>query len=240
MIKYVANSFLATRISFINEVAQLCEAMGVDVDDVVSGIAQDERIGHHFFRPGIGYGGSCLPKDTAALRFMGDTAGVHTPLLAAVQQVNETARTRTVRRLRDALGSLDGRRLAVWGLTFKGDTEDVRQSPAVEVAQLLVNEGAHVTAYDPSQPDRSALPSRLSVHLAPTALDAVHDADALLVLTDWHEFAAVPLPEVQARMRGKLILDGRNVFEPNLVLEHGFRYIGTGRGRAAMQAEVVA
>jgi UDPglucose 6-dehydrogenase len=238
MIKYVANSFLATRISFINEVAQLCEAMGVDVDDVVAGVAQDERIGSHFFRPGIGYGGSCLPKDTAALRFMGESHGVHTPLLAAVQQVNETARTRTVRRLREALGTLDGRRIGVWGLTFKGETEDVRQSPAVEVVQLLVNDGAEVTAYDPSRPDESELPSRLHVCLARSALDAVDDADALVVLTDWREFATVALHQVAARMRGDLVLDGRNVLDRDAVMRHGLRYVGVGRGRSVGTAEV--
>ncbi len=167
MIKYVANTFLATRISFINEVAQLCEAMGVDVDDVVTGVAQDDRIGGHFFRPGIGYGGSCLPKDTAALRFMGEATGVPTPFLSAVQQVNEQARTRTVRRLREALGTLERKRIAVWGLTFKGETEDTRQSPATEVVQLLVNEGAEVVAFDPSRPSVSMLPPRL--HIEPRA-----------------------------------------------------------------------
>ena len=130
MIKYTANAFLATRISFINEIAQLCEAMGVDVDEVVEGVAQDDRIGRHFFVPGIGYGGSCLPKDTASLRYMGEATGVPTPFLGAVQQVNDYARTRTVRRLREAPGALDGQRIAVWGRTFKGDTEDTRQSPA--------------------------------------------------------------------------------------------------------------
>ena len=137
--------------------------MGVDVDEVVAGVAQDDRIGSHFFRPGIGYGGSCLPKDTAALRFMGEATGVPTPFLSAVQQVNEHARTRTVRRLREALGTLERKRVAVWGLTFKGDTEDTRQSPAMEVVQLLVNEGAEVVAFDPSQPTTSMLPPRLQI-----------------------------------------------------------------------------
>ena len=203
MVKYVSNVFLATRISFINEIAQLCEAMGVDVEDVVAGVAHDPRIGSHFFRPGIGYGGSCLPKDTASLRFMGETFGVPTPFLAAIQQVNENARTRTVRRLREALGTLEGRRIAVWGLTFKGDTEDTRQSPAVEVVQLLVNAGADVTAFDPSEPDEWLLPPKLRISLAATALEAVEDADALAVLTDWRDFTSVPLDEVAARMRGR-------------------------------------
>jgi UDPglucose 6-dehydrogenase len=231
MIKYVANTFLATRISFINEVAQLCEAMGVDVDEVVAGVSQDERIGGHFFRPGIGYGGSCLPKDTAALRFMGEATGVPTPFLAAVQQVNEHARTRTVRRLREQLGTLERKRIGVWGLTFKGETEDTRQSPATEVVQLLVNEGAEVVAYDPSQPTAAMLPPRLHITLASTALDAVADVDALAILTDWHEFGTVPLGEVVERMRGDLLLDGRNLLDPDDVRHVGLRYAGVGRGR---------
>ncbi len=164
--------------------------MGVDVDEVVDGVAQDDRIGSHFFRPGIGYGGSCLPKDTAALRYMGEATGVPTPFLSAVQQVNDYARTRTVRRLREALGSLDRKRIAVWGLTFKGDTEDTRQSPATEVVQLLVNEGAEVVAFDPSQPTAEhAAAAAARGARARRRLDAVDDADALAILTDWREFA---------------------------------------------------
>jgi UDPglucose 6-dehydrogenase len=238
MIKYVANTFLATRISFINEVAQLCEAMGVDVDEVVAGVAQDDRIGGHFFRPGIGYGGSCLPKDTASLRFMGEATGVPTPFLSAVQQVNDHARTRTVRRLREALGTLERKRIAVWGLTFKGETEDTRQSPATEVVQLLLNEGAHVVAYDPSHPSAAMLPPRLDVELLPTALDAVEEADALAILTDWREFSQVPLGEVVSRMRGDLVLDGRNMLRPEDAHHVGLRYLGVGRGRTRHLDEV--
>jgi UDPglucose 6-dehydrogenase len=240
MIKYVANTFLATRISFINEIAQLCEAMGVDVDEVVAGVAQDERVGGHFFRPGIGYGGSCLPKDTAALRFLGEAMGVPMPFLTAVQQVNESARMRSIRRLREALGSVERARVAVWGLTFKGDTEDTRQSPALEVVQLLVHDGAEVIAYDPSRPTVAALPPRLPIGLAPTALDAVDGADALAILTDWGEFATVPLADVATRMRGRVVLDGRNMLDPDEVLRAGLRYLGVGRGRARQLQEVVA
>ena len=159
MIKYVANSFLATRVSFINEIARLCEAIGVDIDQVVRGIAADPRIGGHFFQPGIGYGGSCLPKDVAALRYVGETVGVATPVLSAVQDVNQTQRTNAVRRLVARLGPLEGRTIGVWGLTFKGDTEDTRESPAMDVVHLILNDGAEVQAYDPGiaeYPGRSA------------------------------------------------------------------------------------
>ena len=144
MIKYVANAFLATRISFINEIARLCEHIGADIDTVVDGISHDPRIGGHFFRPGIGYGGSCLPKDVAALRYIGETFGVATPVLSAVQEINTIAKTSAVRRLRMRLGTLEGRTIGVWGLTFKGGTEDTRDSPAMDVVGLLRNEGAIV------------------------------------------------------------------------------------------------
>lgn len=231
MIKYVANAFLATRISFINEIAQLCEAMGVDIDEVVDGVAQDHRVGRQFFVPGIGYGGSCLPKDTASLRYMGEATGVPTPFLGAVQRVNDIARSRTIRKLRDALGTLDGKRLAVWGLTFKGDTEDTRQSPATEVVQLLVNEGAEVVAYDPSQPTESMLPPRLNIELVATAMDAVDGADALAILTDWREFSELPIDEVISRMGGDVILDGRNMLDKVAISRTSVRYFGVGRGR---------
>ena len=237
MIKYVANSFLAARVSFINEIAQLCDAMGVDIDDVVAGVSQDERIGAHFFKPGIGYGGSCLPKDTAALRFMGEASGVATPFLAAVQQVNQAQRMLGIRQLRAALGSLDGKRIAVWGLTFKGETEDIRESPAMDVVSHLVNDGADVIAYDPSQPRR--LPERLHLTLAESAMEAVVDADALAILSDWPEFGAVPLQDVRRRMRGDVLFDGRNVLAPGEAHRHGFHSISVGRGRS-LDVEAVA
>jgi UDPglucose 6-dehydrogenase len=171
---------------------------------------------------------------------MGEATGVPTPFLAAVQQVNEHARTRTVRRLREAMGTLERKRIAVWGLTFKGETEDTRQSPAMEVAQLLVNEGAEVVGYDPSHPVTTMLPPRLSIILAPTALDAVDGADALAVLTDWREFSEVPLGEVVGRMRGDLVLDGRNMIDPDGARHVGLRYLGVGRGRARQLVEMPA
>jgi UDPglucose 6-dehydrogenase len=169
---------------------------------------------------------------------MGDATGEPTPVLGAAQHVNELARTRTIRRHRDAWGTHDGKRLAVWGLTFKGDTEDTRQSPATEVVQLLVYEGAEVVAFDPSQPKASMLPPRLSITLTATALDAVNGADALAILTDWREFGTVPVEEVALRMRGDIVLDGRNMLDPAVVLRAGMRYHGVGRGRIRQLEEV--
>jgi UDPglucose 6-dehydrogenase len=230
MIKYVANAFLATRISFINEVARLCEQVGTDIDVVVDGIAQDERIGDHFFRPGIGFGGSCLPKDVAALRYIGETYGVATPFLSAVQEVNVAQRTSAVRRLRARLGTLEGKRIAVWGLTFKAGTEDTRESPAIDVIGLLLNEGAVISAFDPSVAiDNERVPASLYGRLRGSALEAADGADAVAVLTDWPEFAHVPLDEVRERMRGSVLFDGRNVIPRARAEAAGLAYVGVGR-----------
>jgi UDPglucose 6-dehydrogenase len=230
MIKYVANSFLATRISFINEVARLCEQIGAGVDQVIDGISLDRRIGRHFFHPGIGYGGSCLPKDVAALRYIGETFGVATPVLSAVEQVNTAQRTSAVRRLRARLGPLESKRIGVWGLTFKADTEDTRESPAMDVVGLLQNEGAAVCAYDPAVArGEGSVPQRMRHIVAPSAIDAAAGADALAVLTDWAEFAETPLDDVRSAMRGRVIFDGRNLLDKDEVEAAGFAYIGVGR-----------
>jgi UDPglucose 6-dehydrogenase len=232
MIKYVANAFLASRVSFINEIARLCEYLGTEIDDVVRGIAGDKRIGGHFLRPGIGYGGSCLPKDVAALRYLGEAGGVPTPMLAAVQETNLTAKTGVVRRLRWAFGLLEGRTIAVWGLTFKGGTEDTRESPAMEVVELLKNEGAHIHAHDPAlvgHPERVPRWTGLRTALYDDPVKATFGADALAILTDWPEFTKVSLRLVADAMPGGLILDGRNQLRRSDVEAVGLRYIGIGR-----------
>jgi len=230
MIKYVANAFLATRISFINEIARLCEQIGTNVDEVVAGISLDPRIGDAFFHPGIGFGGSCLPKDIAALRYIGETFGVATPVLSAVQEVNMAQRTSAVRRLRARLGGLEGKIVAVWGLTFKGGTEDTRQSPAMDVVDLLHNEGAVIRAFDPSvaeDPDR--VPARLRPMLRESGLAAAAGADALAILTDWSEFERIALSDLRAVMRGRVIFDGRNLLDAAMAEREGFAYMGVGR-----------
>jgi UDPglucose 6-dehydrogenase len=230
MIKYVANSFLATRVSFINEIARLCEHIGVDIDHVVRGIAADARIGNHFFNPGIGFGGSCLPKDVAALRYVGETVGVATPILSAVQAVNQAQRTNAVRRLVARLGPLEGRTIGVWGLTFKGGTEDARESPAMDVVNLILNEGASVQAYDPGIAEYPAgLPAGFRSLVRSSPIEAVRGADALAILTDWSEFRDVSLADVRAAMAGWVIFDGRNLLSRTDAEAHGFAYLGVGR-----------
>jgi UDPglucose 6-dehydrogenase len=227
LIKYAANAFLATRISFVNELASLADAVGVQIDAVVAGVAADERIGAHFFAPGIGFGGSCLPKDTAALRHLGQSLGLGMPLLSAVIEANREARRGAVEALRQALGGIDGRTIAVWGLTFKGGTEDTRESPALEIVRMLQEEGATIRAFDPV--DFLRIPEAVRGTLADSPLDAVRAADGLAILTDWKEFQSVSLAAVREAMRGDVIFDGRNILDPAEVAGHGLRYVGVGR-----------
>jgi UDPglucose 6-dehydrogenase len=230
MIKYVANAFLATRISFINEIARLCEHIGSDIDTVVEGISHDPRIGGHFFQPGIGYGGSCLPKDVAALRYIGETMGVATPLLSAVQDINTVAKTSAVRRLRARLGPLEGKTIGVWGLTFKGGTEDTRESPAMEVVALLRNEGARVRAYDPAvSQDHGRVPAGVRPVVVDDPLEAARGADALAILTDWPAFREIDLAAIRDVMAGPVLFDGRNLLDKRTVEKLGFAYLGVGR-----------
>ena len=230
MIKYVANAFLATRVSFINEIARLCEQIGTNIDTVVEGISHDPRIGSHFFRPGIGYGGSCLPKDVAALRYIGETMGVATPILSAVQEINTVAKTSAVRRLRARLGPLEGRTIGVWGLTFKGGTEDTRDSPAMEVVGLLRNEGALVHAYDPAVAgDHGRVPVAFRPVLFDDPVEAARGADALAILTDWPQFREIDLAAVRDAMAGRVLFDGRNMLDRETVEQLGFAYLGVGR-----------
>lgn len=227
MIKYVANSYLATRISFVNEIARLCEALGTDVDQVIEGVGLDPRIGSDYFSPGLGFGGSCLPKDLAALRFTGESLGVATPVLSAVDAVNRSRPAELIRRLRNELGSLEGARIGAWGATFKGGSEDTRDSPALSVIGILLNEGAHLAVFDPASP--KDLPDNVLRAMVPSAIEAAAGSNALVILTDWHDFRCVPMSAVAGVMRGRLVVDGRNILDPNEVAAAGLVYVGVGR-----------
>jgi UDPglucose 6-dehydrogenase len=203
---------------------------------VVEGIAHDPRIGDHFFRPGIGYGGSCLPKDVAALRYIGETFGVATPVLAGVQDVDRGQRTSAVRRLQARLGNLEGRRIAVWGLTFKGDTEDTRESPAMDVVTLLSNAGASIQAFDPAvSADPGLVAERYRPLVCRDPIEAVRDAEALAILTDWSAFRSIDLAEVRGAMAGDLVFDGRNMLDRASVEAAGLVYMGVGRTPTALR-----
>ena len=228
LIKYASNAFLATRVSFVNELARLCEHLGIEVDAVLKGTTLDSRIGSAFFQPGIGYGGSCLPKDVAALCHMGDSFGVPMRVLTAVQDANIGQRRHAVSCLRNALGSLEGRTISVWGLAFKGQSEDFRESPASDVIMLLRNEGTQVRLYDPAlKPEESHLAGMADVFADP--IEAATGAHALAVLTDWREFAGVDMNALSTAMTGNYVYDGRNILDRKTVEAAGLRYEGVGR-----------
>lgn len=225
MVKYSANAFLATRVTFANAIANLCEAVGADVHDVLLGMGYDRRIGFHYFSPGPGFGGSCFPKDTLALVAIAEGAGYDFALLKGVIEVNEEQRRRIVAKVREAAGgALAGATVGLWGLAFKAGTDDVRESPAVELARALVQEGATVRAYDP----RVHVPIE-GVERAGDPLDAAKEADVLLIATEWPEFQAVDLRAVRDVMRGATIVDARNILDPAAVRRLGMVYRGVGR-----------
>ena len=223
LIKYASNAYLAARLTFVNTLANVAEAVGADVLDVVEGMGLDHRIGPHFLQPGPGYGGSCFPKDTAALISVAEDAGYEFDLLKAVIEADEQQRQRVAEKVRQAAGGgLRGRRIALWGVAFKAGTDDVRESPAVRIATVLIGEGAEVVAYDPEA-------SAPFLTMAESPIDAAREADVLLVATEWPEFATVDMAEVANVMRGHRVVDARNLLDPQLVRTVGLDYWGFGR-----------
>jgi UDPglucose 6-dehydrogenase len=229
MIKYAANAFLATKISFINEIAQICENLGADVTAVAEGMGLDDRIGRAFLDAGIGFGGSCLPKDVSALRAMAQDSGYHPGLLQAVLDINADMRKLVAQRLAAELGTLEGSCIAVLGLAFKPDTDDVREAPSLDAIDELVRAGATVRAYDPAVASRGATALPDDVVLCRDVYEAMRGADAVALLTEWPEFGGIDFELAASLMRGRVIFDGRNMLDPARVREHGFRYRGVGR-----------
>jgi UDPglucose 6-dehydrogenase len=228
MIKLAANAFLATKISFINEIANVCEETGADVLEVARGMGLDRRIGAHFLRPGIGFGGSCFPKDVSALKQLAGNSGYHFQLLTAVIEVNELQKRRVIGKLHKHLGSLVGRKVALLGLAFKANTDDMREASSLVLAARLHADGATVSAYDPIA-ENEARKLMVGVQFASSALEALQGADACVVVTEWPEFAQLDWPAVRARMAGGLVVDGRNFVAPELVRAAGLTYEGIGR-----------
>lgn len=227
MIKYASNAFLATRISFMNEIAQICESAGADVRGVAAGMGLDKRIGPHFLNAGIGFGGSCFPKDVMALAHMAEAGGCAPQLLHATLEINRTARQRFVRKLEQAVGTLDGATIAVWGLAFKPETDDLREAPAIEIIQALLERGARVRAYDPEAMEgaRALLPG---VTYCADPYAAARGADAIALITEWSVFKTIDLTRVRQLLRHPIIVDGRNVYDPAAMATLGFRYSGIG------------
>jgi len=225
MIKLAANAALMTRISFINEIANVCEATGADVVKVAEGVGLDHRLGPYFMRPGLGYGGSCFPKDSLALKQLASNSGYHFQLLAAVIEVNELQKRRVIGKLERELGSLRGKKIALLGLAFKPGTDDMREAPSIVIAARLLAEGAEVRGWDPVADGRT-LPGVLIVG---SFMEAVSGADAAVIVTEWPELGGLASPEVRAAMANPLIIDGRNLLDPAAVRAAGFRYEGVGR-----------
>ncbi|MGA7291450.1 MAG: UDP-glucose/GDP-mannose dehydrogenase family protein [Terriglobales bacterium] len=232
LIKHASNAFLAMKISFVNAVASICESVGANVQQVCDGIGTDSRIGPRFLNPGIGYGGSCFPKDLMAFRAVAKESGYDFRLLEEVIRINEEQRHRFLRKVRSVLWTLRGKRLGVLGLAFKGGTDDIRESPAIMLVQELLREGCRVCAYDPAAMERAKEVLASSVEFANDAYEAAAGVDALLILTEWEEFASLDLERLRSLVKYPIVLDGRNLYDPAVMVEHGFSYYSVGRPSA--------
>jgi len=227
MIKYASNAFLATRISFINEIANICESLGADVKEVARGMGMDKRIGSSFLDAGLGWGGSCFPKDVKALTFMAATRGAHPQLLQAVMDINFNQRVRAVEKLLKALGQLKGKTIGVLGLSFKPNTDDIRDAPALDIIRMLLDAGATVQGYDPQamQASKEAIPD---LTLCKNPYEVAQGADALILATEWNAFKSLDFQKIKEAMKGNVILDGRNIWDRYELHKMGFDYFGIG------------
>jgi len=241
IIKHASNALLATKISFINAVANVCEAAGADVEEVARGIGLDSRIGPKFLRAGVGYGGSCFPKDVAAFRHVAEQVGVDFALLHEVEKINEEQKLRFFQKIRSALWTFRGKKIGVLGLAFKGGTDDVRESPALDIVKKLLSEGCVVSAYDPAAAERSKemIPEGRNMRYVDDPYMAAQDADALLILNDWQEFAELDLAKLHYTLRYPIVIDGRNLYDPAKMTEAGFTYLSVGRPGLAHQMDPV-
>ena len=229
MIKYASNAFLATKISFINEMANICELVGADVHQVAKGMGLDGRISRKFLHPGPGYGGSCFPKDTKAIVKLAETYGYRFKIVESVIEVNERQQMRMVDKIENVLGDLKGKRLGILGLTFKPNTDDIRDSPAIRIIESLLKKGAIVSAYDPAGMEAAAKILK-GVNYANDIYEAAQDAEALVIITEWNEFRYLDWEKVQASLRSPTVIDLRNIYEPDKMKTRGFNYHCVGRG----------
>jgi UDPglucose 6-dehydrogenase len=236
LIKHASNAFLAMKISFINAVASICESVGANVEQVRDGIGTDSRIGPRFLNPGIGYGGSCFPKDLMAFRAVAKESGYDFRLLEEVIRINEEQRHRFLRKMRSVLWTFRGKKIGVLGLAFKGGTDDIRESPAMLLVQDLVREGCHICAYDPAAMDRAKEVFKTGIEFAHDSYQTAKGADALMILTEWEEFASLDLERLRSLMKFPIVLDGRNLYDPTVMAKHGFSYHSVGRASAPVDA----
>jgi UDPglucose 6-dehydrogenase len=229
LIKHASNAFLAMKISFINAVSAVAESAGADIEDVRVGMGSDKRIGTRFLRAGIGYGGSCFPKDVSAFRAIAQSCGCDFTLLDEVQRINQDQLNRFINKVRKTLWTIKGKRLAALGLAFKSGTDDIRESPAINVIQELLNRDCQITAYDPAAMERTRGLLGDAITYAPDAYTAMKDAHALLILTEWKEFASLDLAEVKRLLKYPIVLDGRNLYKPHDMAAVGLNYYSIGR-----------
>jgi UDPglucose 6-dehydrogenase len=232
LIKYASNGFLATKISFINEIAQLCELLGADVETVARGMGLDDRIGAKFLHPGPGFGGSCFPKDSRAVAQIAREQGMSFRIMEAVLEVNEATRDRMVRKIEDAFGSLSGRTVGVLGLSFKPETDDIRESPAVHIVERLLAAGAAVRAFDPAAME-ACKPLFAQVAFCTSPYEAAEGADGLVIVTEWNRFRFLDLQRLKGLLNEPVIVDLRNIYDPAKMAAAGFRYVSVGRGGEA-------
>jgi UDPglucose 6-dehydrogenase len=232
MIKYASNAFLATKISFINEMAAICETLGADVQQVAAGMGTDPRIGKDFLRAGLGWGGSCFPKDVQSLAHMAAAQGTHPQLLRSVMDINSDQRRRVALKLRAALGGIEGRRVLVLGAAFKPDTDDIRQSPALELAELLLVEGADVVVHDPVVPAEKVQAAFPGLEVCDDVYEAAAGAEAIVLATEWPQFRELGLERLAQAVQRRLIIDARNFLDPEAAHAAGFEYRCIGRPMA--------
>jgi UDPglucose 6-dehydrogenase len=236
MIKYASNAFLATKISFINEIANICEALGADIKEVAIGMGYDTRIGNQFLDAGVGYGGSCFPKDVKALAYMAAEKGRHPQLLYTVMEINDDRREMVVTHIKEMVGDLKGKIIGLLGLSFKPNTDDMRDAPSITIVQKLQADGATVRAYDPVAM-QVAQPLLPGVEMMPDPYTLAQGCDALVVMTEWNEFKQLDKPRLRDIMRQPVLYDGRNIYEPEEMVRTGFIYRGVGRGFNGMNLE---
>jgi UDPglucose 6-dehydrogenase len=227
MVKYASNAFLATRISFINEMANICESLGADVKEVARGMGMDKRIGPSFLDAGLGWGGSCFPKDVKALAHMADTRGAHPQLLQAVMDINQNQRKNAIKKLQKALGDFSGKTIGVLGLSFKPNTDDIRDAPSLDIIRMLLDAGATVQAFDP-QAMKASVEAIPDLNLCENPYAVAENADALVLVTEWNEFKSLDFEKIKTNMRGNVILDGRNIWDGQNLHDMGFKYWGIG------------
>jgi UDPglucose 6-dehydrogenase len=234
LIKHASNAFLAMKISFINAVANLAESVDGDIEEIAAGVGLDSRIGSKFLRAGLGYGGSCFPKDVAAFTWVAQQQGIDFQILDEVRKVNAHQQAVFFNKVRSVLWTLRGKKLAALGLSFKGGTDDIRESPAIEVLRRFLDAGCSISAYDPVAMDRAraVLPASANMQYTSGAYEAAENADAVLILTDWPAFAKLDLPRLKQLMRFPIVVDGRNLYRPSAMLDHGFTYLSMGRPAA--------